>query len=242
MSQVEGRNSVLEILKYGRVKKLLVAKGLREDAKVLEILELAAKKRIPLELVSKTRLDELSETERHQGIIALVEARKYGSIKEILAKEKQEICLVLLDRVQDPQNLGSILRTAEAAGVDGVVVPEHDSVGLTPAVQRVSMGGSVHVPVARESLFQAVKLLRDEGIRVIGVDPSGPLEYFDERLTGPIAFVLGGEKQGVSSMLLGRCDSVIRVPMMGSITSLNVGVAAALVLYERIRQQRKGLE
>jgi len=134
-------------------------------------------------------------------------------------------------------NLGSILRTAEATGVDAVVIPKKGSVGLTPAVLRASMGGGLHVPIVRDSLFQTTKLLKQEGVRLVAVDPTGSTDYFHERLTGSVALLLGGEDRGINPSLLDRCDNVVRIPMHGRITSLNVGAAAAIVLYERIRQQ-----
>jgi 23S rRNA (guanosine2251-2'-O)-methyltransferase len=143
-----------------------------------------------------------------------------------------------LDGVQDPQNLGSLLRTGDAAGVDAVVVPRKESVGLTPTVLRVSMGGGASVPVARENLYPAVKLLQEEGVRIVGVDAKGTEDYWKADLKGSVAFVLGGEGSGVSPTLLAKCDKVIRIPMLGQVESLNVGVSGALVLYERIRQMR----
>jgi len=133
-------------------------------------------------------------------------------------------------------NLGSILRTAEATGVDAVVIPKKGSVGLTPTVLRASMGGGLHVPIIRDNLFQAAKLLKQEGVKLVAVDPTGATDYYRERLTGSVALVLGGEDRGINDSLLNRCDSVIRIPMRGSITSLNVGAAAVVVLYERMRQ------
>jgi len=171
-------------------------------------------------------------------VIALSETPGYSSIDQILQIGGGEICVLILDRVQDPMNLGSIMRTAAASGVNGIVVPKKESVGITPTVLRAAMGAGLKVPVARTSLYQAVKLLRKEGARIIGVDPSGAVEHYDERLTGSLALVLGGEGKGISPTLLGKCDTVVRIPMVGDIQSLNVGVAAAVVLYERVRQQK----
>jgi len=236
LSQVEGRNPVYETLRRGGVRRLLVASGCEGERRVREIIDLARRKSVGVEIVDRSRLDSMSETRRHQGVIALAEAPGYASLRGILDKADGEVCVVILDGVQDPQNLGSILRTADAAGVDAIVVPKRESVGLTATVLRVSMGGAVGVPVARESLYAAVKMLRDEGVRIVGVDASGSVDYWEEDLTGSVALVLGGEGQGISPTLLGKCDSVVRIPMHGSVPSLNVGVAAALVLYERLRQ------
>ncbi len=237
MLQVEGRNPVYETLKIAKPAKILVSEKSREDPKIQQIIDLARKMKTPIEFAETSKLNRISETRRHQGVIALVKSPKQASIDQILSKE-EDLCVLILDRVQDPMNLGSILRTAQATGVNGVVVPKKGGVGITPTVLRASMGAGLRIPVAKASLYQAVKLLKREGAKIIGVDPSGALEYHDERLTGSLALVLGGEGWGISPTLLEKCDSVVRIPMEGNIESLNVGVAAAVVLYERMRQQK----
>ena len=236
MIQVEGRNPVHETLKTMRPERILFAKGIEDQAKIVEILRLAGERGVQVEYVTKKRLDTISESGRHQGVIALIQPPKASTLKGILARNLEDVTLILIDRLYDPMNLGSILRTAEATGVDAVVIPKKGSVGLTPAVLRASMGGGLHVPIIRDSLFQAAKLLKQEGVKLVAVDPTGATDYYRERLTGSVALVLGGEDRGINDSLLNRCDSVIRIPMRGSITSLNVGVAAAVVLYERMRQ------
>jgi 23S rRNA (guanosine2251-2'-O)-methyltransferase len=237
MIQVEGRNPVHEALKTTRPERILVAKGIEDQTKIEEVLRLAAEQGIPIEFVPKKRLDTISESGRHQGVIALIQPPKASTLKEILARNQGDVTLILIDRLYDPMNLGSILRTAEATRVDAVVIPKKESVGLTPVVLRASMGGGLHVPIIRDSLFQAAKLLKQEGVKLIGVDPTGSTDYFNERLTGPVALLLGGEDRGINASLLERCDATIRIPMHGQITSLNVGAATAIILYERIRQQ-----
>ena len=237
MIQVEGRNPVHETLKTTKPERLLIAKGIEEQAKIAEILRLAEERSVQVEFVPKQRLDTLSESGRHQGIIALIQPPKTATLKTILTQNQGDITLILIDSLYDPMNLGSILRTAEATGVDAVVIPKKGSVGLTPAAIRASMGGGLHVPLIRGSLFQAIKLLNQEGVKLVGVIPTGSTDYFHERLTGPVALLLGGEDRGINASLLDRCDSVVRIPMRGHITSLNVGAAAAVILYERIRQQ-----
>ena len=236
MIQVEGRNPVHETLKTLRPERVLLAKGIEEQAKIVEILHLAEERGIPVEYVLKKRLDTISESGRHQGVIAMIQPPKAPTLKGILARNQGDVTLILIDRLYDPMNLGSILRTAEATGVDAVVVPKKGSVGLTSTVLRASMGGGLHVPILKENLFQAAKLLKQEGVKLVAVDPAGATDYYLERLTGSVAFVLGGEDRGINDSLLNRCDSVVRIPMRGSITSLNVGTATAVVLYERIRQ------
>jgi len=236
MSQVEGRNPVFETLKRGGVRKLLVLEGSTGDPRVKEIVELAKRRKAPIEFVDKIALDKLSETRRHQGVIALVEAPGYVSLTEVVKKAGRTPCIIILDGVEDPQNLGSVLRTADAVGVDAVLLPKKESVGLTPTVLRVSMGGGAYVPVARENIYPAVKLLKDEDIKLVAVDPTGDHDLWSEDLSGAVAFVLGGEGEGISPTLLEKCDSRIKIPMIGHVSNLNVGVSAAIVLYERLRQ------
>jgi 23S rRNA (guanosine2251-2'-O)-methyltransferase len=237
MIQVEGRNPVYEALKAHRAVKLMVAREVEKEKKVQLIIELSKAVGVSANLTSMAEINGLSETGRHQGVIAYVKPSQIRSLEEIVEGMSDDSCLLLLEQVQDPQNLGAILRTAESAAVCAVVVPKHGSVELTPAVHRVSMGGSLHVPFLRENLHSAAKLLQQNGIRVIGVDPTGPKEYFSENLTGAVAFVLGGENRGISPSLLEKCDNVVRIPMRGKIESLNVSVSTALILYERLRQQ-----
>jgi len=237
MIQVEGRNPVHETLMTTKPEKLLIAKGTEEQPKIQEILRLAHEQGTPVELVPKKRLDTLSQSRHHQGVIALIQPPKPPTLKTILTQNQGDITLILLDKLYDPMNLGSILRTAEATRVHAVVIPKKGSVGLTPAVLRASMGGGLHVPLIRTSLFQAIKLLKQEGVTLIGVIPTGPTDYYNQRLTGSIALLMGGEDRGINPSLLDRCDHIVRIPMHGHITSLNVGAAAAVILYERIRQQ-----
>ena len=240
MLQVEGRNPVYEMLKTMKPAKVLISEKSREDPKIQQIIDQARKQRISIEFVEASELNRISETRRHQGVIALMKTPRQASIDQVLSAEG-DLCVLLLDRVQDPMNLGSILRTSEATGVNGIVVPKKGGVGITPTVLRASMGAGLRVPIIRASLYQTVKLLKIEGAKIVGVDPTGDVEYYDERLMGSLALILGGEGRGISPTLLGKCDSVVRIPMAGNIESLNVGVAAAVVLYERIRQQeRKG--
>jgi 23S rRNA (guanosine2251-2'-O)-methyltransferase len=237
MSQVEGRNPVMETLKRGGVRKLIIAEGSSGDPKVKDIIELAKRRNAPVVFLEKAELDKMSETRRHQGVIALVEAPGYVALNRVVEKAGKTPCVIILDGVEDPQNLGSILRTADAAGVDAVLIPKKESVGLTPTVLRVSMGGGAHVPVARENIYPAVKLLKDEDFKLVAIDPSGETSLWDEDLSGAVALILGGEGEGLSPTLLEKCDSVISIPMHGMVSSLNVGVSAAIVLYERLRQQ-----
>jgi len=236
VSQVEGRNPVLEAVRGRRADRVLVDEGSKGVSRIEEIVNLAKREDISVEFVPRRELDRISKTGRHQGVLAFMDRPSYTSLGDVLSGVEGDVCVVVLDRVQDPMNLGSVLRTSEATGVNAVAIPMRGGVGLTPAVRRAAMGGDVYVPVVRERPFRVLRSLREEGVRVVGVDPGGRVNYFDERLTGSVAFVLGGEGVGLSRQMLDKCDVVVKIPMSGHLDSLNVGVAAALVLYERVRQ------
>ncbi|TRO47530.1 RNA methyltransferase, partial [Candidatus Bathyarchaeota archaeon] len=216
-----------------------VDEGSKGASRVEEIVNLARREGIGVEFVTRRELDKLSKTGHHQGVLAFMARPSYTTVEKALSEVEGDVCVVVLDRVQDPMNLGSVLRTSEATGVNAVVIPRRGGVGLTPAVRRAAMGGDVYVPVVMERLFRVLRSLREEGVRVVGVDPSGGVDYFDERLTGSVAFVLGGEGVGLSRQMLDKCDVVVRIPMSGRLGSLNVGVSAAVVLYERVRQMSR---
>ena len=239
MDQVEGRNPVLELLRSSREVLLVkVAEGLKGEQTIQEILRLARNRHVLIRFMPKDQLRKLSKTGHEQGVIASIKPPTYVSLREILETHTGRIFIIILDGIQDPQNLGSILRSAEATGVGIVVIPKRASVGITPAVHRVSMGGSVYVPVARENLFSALKQLKKEAVRCVAVDPSGSEDYFKANLSGSLALVLGGENKGISPTLLSKCDLVVRIPMLGRLKSLNIGVAASLIMYERVRQRK----
>jgi len=235
--QLEGRNPVLEGLKSGIVTMVRVEKGKESDPKIKEVLDDARRRKITVEAVSKLKLDAMSHTGHHQGIIAIAHPTAQWSLERVLVETGRDVCILLLDQVQDPHNLGAILRTAEAAGVDGVVIPKKETANLGPTVHRVSMGGSLYVPVWQQSIYTALKTLSDEGVTIVGLDAIGAKAYYEEDLSGPVAFVVGGEDKGINPTLMAKCDRVVRIPMRGHLDSLNVSVAAAIVLYERLRQQ-----
>ncbi|MCW4051352.1 MAG: 23S rRNA (guanosine(2251)-2'-O)-methyltransferase RlmB [Candidatus Bathyarchaeota archaeon] len=237
MIQLEGRNPVDEGLNQGSVTMIRVERGKETDTKIRVILDKARKKRVPVELVGRAKLERMSETGRHQGIIAIAQPNVQWGLQKTLQESGKEVCFLLLDQVQDPHNLGAIIRTSEGAGVDGIVIPKKGTASVGPTVHRVSMGGSLYVPVWQQSLYPAIKTMKEEGVTIIGVDSSSEMDYYDVDLTGPVAFAIGGEDRGVNPTLLEKCDKLVRIPMMGRIHSLNVSVATAIVLYERLRQQ-----
>lgn len=236
MLKLEGINPVTEALKGGRLASIVIGDKWLQNNRIKELLDKAEKTGISIEIVTAEKLDKISVTEHHQGVIGYARAPKNWSFKQILSKTDRELCFLLLDHVQDPHNLGAILRTCEATMVDAVLIPKKGSVDVTPTVHRVSMGGSIYVPVFQQSLYTALKLLQAEGVEVIGLDPGGGETYYDTDLSGAVAFVFGGESRSVSPSLLGKCDRVVRIPMHGRLGSLNVSIAASIVLYERIRQ------
>ena len=237
MIQLEGRNPVYEALKQDLVLNIKLEYGHEKDPKIKQILDLARKKRVKVELVDRKQIERLSTTGNHQGIIGYAQTNVNWSLSKVLEETGKEVCVLVLDQVQDPRNLGAIIRTCEGAGVDGIVIPKKGAVDVTDAVHRVSMGASLNVPVWQTSIFPAIKQMKDEGLRVIGIDPSGSEPFFYEKLSGAVAFIIGGEDRGISPTLLDKCDNIVNIPMRGKLTSLNVSVATAIILYERVRQQ-----
>ncbi|HLE96340.1 MAG TPA: 23S rRNA (guanosine(2251)-2'-O)-methyltransferase RlmB [Candidatus Thermoplasmatota archaeon] len=242
---VAGRNPVLEALRAGRrVHRLAVGRGVREDGAVAEILRLAAERSVPLSRVLPADLDRLADGATHQGVVALVDGRPSLSLEDVLARARsrgEDPFLIVLDRVEDPHNLGAVLRVADGAGAHAVVVPERGSAKLTTTVHKTSAGASEWVPVVvAPSTMVAVDHLKRAGVWVGGAEADATKDYWDERLTGPLAIVLGSEGAGISAPVRKHLDFVVRIPMAGKVSSLNVSVASALLAYERARQRTKG--
>lgn len=238
---VAGRRPVLEALRSGqRVLEVRWAAGAR-PAGVEEILAAARACHVPVREVPRMALDRLPVT-HHQGVAARVERVATVEVDQILARagERQEPpFLLLLDGVQDPHNLGSLLRTAECAGVHGVVLPRHRAAGVTEAVVRASAGAALLVPTAQvANIGQCALSLKEHGLWIVGADPGASLEYTRARLDGPVALVLGSEGKGLGRLVRERCDLLVRIPILGEVQSLNVAVAGALILYEILRQRR----
>jgi 23S rRNA (guanosine2251-2'-O)-methyltransferase len=241
MALIEGRNPVLEaLLASYPIRRILIARGIERNETVRQILEIAGKKGLPVQEVNRRELDRMTAA-KHQGVIAVCEERKYSSLEEIInrAQERGESPFILiLDEIDSPQNLGAILRTADAAGVHGVVIPERHSVGLTPAVAKVSTGAIEHVPVARANISAAMDEAKRSGIRVFGADSEAKDSLYDADLRGAVAFVIGSEAQGMRRLVKEKCDVLVRIPMKGHISCLNASVAAAIMMYEKVRQER----
>lgn len=240
--QIEGRNAVLEAFRSGRcVDKLFILDGC-QDGPVRTIAREARKKDTIINYVSKERLDQLSETRAHQGVIAQVAAYEYSTVEEILAKAEEKgepPFLVLLDNVEDPHNLGAIIRTANLAGAHGVIIPKRRSVGLTSTVAKTSAGALNYTPVAKvTNLVRTIEKLKEKGIWFVCADMGGESMY-RLNLTGPIGMIVGNEGEGVSRLVREACDFTASIPMKGDIDSLNASVAAGVLAYEIVRQRLK---
>ena len=238
--QIEGRNAVLEAFRSGKcVDKLFILDGC-QDGPVRTIAREARKKDTIINYVSKERLDQLSETHAHQGVIAQVAAYEYSTVEDILAKAEEKgepPFLILLDNVEDPHNLGAIIRTANLAGAHGVIIPKRRAVGLTSTAAKTSAGAINYTPVAKvTNLVRTMEELKQKGIWFVCADMGGESMY-RMNLTGPIGLVIGNEGEGVSRLVREACDFTASIPMKGDIDSLNASVAAGVLAYEIVRQR-----
>ena len=238
--QIEGRNAVLEAFRSGKcVDKLFILDGC-QDGPVRTIAREARKTDTIINYVSKERLDQLSETRAHQGVIAQVAAYEYSTVEEILARAEEKgepPFLILLDNVEDPHNLGAIIRTANLAGAHGVIIPKRRAVGLTSTVAKTSAGAINYTPVAKvTNIVRTIEELKEKGIWFVCADMGGETMY-DLELTGPMGLVIGNEGEGVSRLVREACDFTASIPMKGDIDSLNASVAAGVLAYEIVRQR-----
>ena len=234
-----------EALEAGRAfDRLIIAKG-RQDTRVEQIVQLARVRNISLRFEDRAQLDRLADSKDHQGIVALVAARAAGTLDEILAAANagtgrgEKGLIVLLDGVEDPHNLGAVVRTALAAGAHGVVIPERRAAGLTDTVARASAGALSHLPVAKvTNLARTMEELKETGYWLVGLDEQAEKTYTELDYTSPLGIVLGGEGKGLHDLTRKRCDFVVSLPTVGPVKSLNVSVAAGVVLFEVLRQRR----
>jgi len=239
--QLEGRNLVLAGLRVGRrVRAIWIDEGARGD-KIGAVLDEAKAQGVPVRRVSRDVLDAVAEARIHNGVIGFADGLPSPTLKTVLEacfESGRDPLILLLDQVQYEQNLGAVLRTACASGVDAVVVPTRRGATLTATVQRIAMGGAEEVPVIREGMMSALATLRRAAVRIVGTDAHADANYTDADLTGALAIVMGGEDRGLSSSVAQRCDAIVKIPMRASraVTSLNVSVSTALLLYERVRQ------
>lgn len=239
---IEGRNAVLEAFRSGKtIDKLYILDGC-QDGSISNIKREARRQDTIINFVTKERLDQLSSTGHHQGVIAQAAAYSYATVEEMLetAREKgEDPFLILLDNIEDPHNLGAIIRTANLAGAHGVIIPKRRAAGLTAVVARASAGALNYTPVAKvTNLTAAIKELKEKGLWFVCADMSGETMY-ELKLTGPIGLVIGNEGEGVSRLVREACDFTASIPMKGNIDSLNASVAAGVLAYEIVRQRMK---
>jgi len=239
--QVEGRNPVLEMLRRGiTITELFIDSHARLDKKLEEMLALAGKNKAKIKKVERYTLDKMSATGVHMGVIAYaIPPPQPLKLKELVKEcysQNQEPFLLVFNEVVFQQNLGAIARTANAAGVHGIILPKKQADPLSPEVIRVSMGAAFFTPMIRENIFNTFKICKSEGIPIIGVDMEGETLYSNAHLGGSLALVLGGEHKGLSEPERKKCDQIVRIPMKGMVSSLNVSVACAILLYEKLRQ------
>lgn len=236
---ISGRNPVLEAINAGRpINKILIDRNNRTAG---EIVNAARGAKIPVDFTDKHALDRLAPGSVHQGVLAYASSKDYVSLESLLSvsqAKKEAAFYLVLDGIEDPQNFGAILRTAEAAGVHGVIVRAHRSVGLTPVVAKASAGAIEYIPVARvANISQALETLKKQGVWVVGIDMTGKTGYTRVDFKLPTALVVGGEGKGLSDLVRKRCDVIASIPMKGKIGSLNASVAAAVVIYEAVKQR-----
>ena len=239
---IEGRNAVLEALRAGTpIDKLYLARG-ETDAALGHLASTARERGVVVVECDRRKLDAMSLTHAHQGAVAVAAVRAYATVEDIMqaARERGEPPLVVVcDELSDPHNLGAVIRTAECAGAHGVIIPKRRSAGLTAVVAKTSAGAVSHLPVARvANLPSLLKQLKKEGLWIFGAAADGPVSLYEADLKGPAAIVIGSEGSGMSRLVAETCDVLVRIPMKGKLNSLNASAAAAILLYEAVRQRR----
>lgn len=240
---IEGRNAVLEALRAGRaLDKVYIARG-ETDKALAHIAGLARERGVSVSDCDRRKLDAMSVTKAHQGVIAVCAVREYASLDDILALAEsrgEAPFVVVCDEISDPHNLGAIIRSAECVGAHGVVIPKRRSAGLTAVVGKTSAGAAEHLPVARvANISAALQELKDRGLWVYGAAAEGSSPMWETDLTGPLALVIGSEGEGLGRLVRERCDFLVSIPLRGKVGSLNASTAAAVLMYEVLRQKTK---
>lgn len=240
--QVEGRNAVLELLESGRdINKILIAKG-EKHGSIYKILTMAKERKVIITEVERNKLNQIAQTPNHQGVIAIVPPFNYCDVEDILelAKQKNEMPFILiLDGIEDPHNLGSIIRTAETAGVHGVIIPKRRAASVNSTVSKVSAGAVEYMKIARvNNINETMRYLKEQGIWICGTDMDTEVIYTKQDYRMPLAIVIGSEGFGMSRLVKENCDFLVKIPMKGKITSLNASVSAGIIMYEVLRQRK----
>lgn len=241
--QVEGRNAVLELLEAQKdINKIYIEKGEKQGS-INKIIAMAKERKVLISEVDKTKLRQMSQTPNAQGVIAIVPPFEYCDIYDIMeyAKENnEEPFILILDEIEDPHNLGSIIRTAETAGVHGIIIPKRRAASVNSTVSKVSAGAVEHMRIARvNNIKDTINTLKKEGIWICGTDMDAKNYYYNQDLTGPLAIVIGSEGHGMTRLVKENCDFLIKIPMQGKITSLNASVSSGIVIYEARKQRMK---
>lgn len=241
--QVEGRNSVLELLESGKdINKIFITKG-EKHGSINKIIAKAKDQKVIIVEKDKRQMQEMAQTENYQGVIAIVPPFEYCEIEDIIdeANKKQEDPFVLiLDGIEDPHNLGSIIRTAETAGVHGIIIPKRRAACINSTVNKVSAGAVQHMKIARvTNISETINKLKEEGIWICGTDINTDKYYYNQDLTGPLGIVIGNEGNGISEKVKKNCDFLVKIPMKGKVTSLNASVSSGIIIYEAVKQRIK---
>ena len=239
--QVEGRNSILELLESEKdINKIFVTKGERHGS-INKILAIAKERRIIIVEKDKRKMDEMAQTQNYQGVIAIVPPFEYCEIEDILEeaeKRNEDPFVLILDGIEDPHNLGSIIRTAETAGVHGVIIPKRRAASVNSTVNKVSAGAVEHMKIARvNNISDSIERLKKAGLWICGTDINTDKYYYNQDLTGPIGIVIGNEGAGISEKVKKNCDFLVKIPMKGKVTSLNASVSTGIIIYEAVKQK-----
>ena len=239
--QVEGRNSVVELLESGKdINKIFITRG-EKHGSINKIIAIAKEKKVIIVEKDKRQMDEMAQNQNYQGVIAIVPPFEYCEIEDILeeAKSKNEEPFVLiLDGIEDPHNLGSIIRTAETAGVHGIIIPKRRAAGVNSTVNKVSAGAVEHMKITRvTNISETIQKLKDAGLWICGTDINTDKYYYDQDLKGALGIVIGNEGSGISSKVKNNCDFLVKIPMKGKVTSLNASVSTGIIIYEALKQR-----
>ena len=239
--QIEGRNSVLELLESGKdINKLFVTKG-EKHGSINKIIAIAKERKIVIVEKDKRQMEQMAQNQNYQGVIAVVPPFEYCEIEDILnvAKEKEEEPFILiLDGIEDPHNLGSIIRTAETAGIHGIVIPKRRAASVNSTVNKVSAGAAQYMKIARvTNITDTIERLKKEGLWICGTDINTDKYYYNQDMTGPLGIVIGNEGSGISEKVKKNCDFLVKIPMKGKVTSLNASVSTGIIIYESLKQR-----
>ena len=243
MALIEGRNPVIEAIKSDRqIDKIMISNSSKEGS-IKKVIALAKEKNIIIQYVDKNKLDEISQSHSHQGVIAKVSEYKYFELDEVIENIKsksEEAFIIILDEITDPHNFGSIIRTADAVGAHAIIVPKRRSVHITPIVAKSSAGAVEYVPICKvTNIVNTIKKLKQEGLWIAAADMDGQV-FYEQNLKGPLGVVIGSEGFGISRLVKENCDFTVKMPMIGNVTSLNASVAGGILLYEVFRQRNNG--